>query len=233
MAPPAPLPPPRRALGTRPQLGDEAAARLREMIMDGRLRPGDHLRLERLAVEFGISVTPVREALKSLRSEGFVVLEPRRGFVVAPLSKRDVRDLFWVQAGIAAELTARACPRIGAAELRELAALQRGLERAASARRSDLVEEYDHLFHRRINLAADSPKLAWSLGTVARYAPRGLYGRLPGWPALAARDHARILATLRTGDARSAAAEMRDHIVRAGDQLAAHLEHRGMWTPAG
>lgn len=85
-------------LGTRLQLSDEAAARIRELIMDGRVRPGDYLRLERLALEFGISVTPVREALKSLRSEGFVVLEPRRGFVVAPLSKRDVQDLFWVQA---------------------------------------------------------------------------------------------------------------------------------------
>ncbi|MGW5412170.1 GntR family transcriptional regulator [Actinomadura geliboluensis] len=232
MALPAPLPPPRRALGTRPQLSDEAAARIRELIMDGRLRPGDHLRLERLAVEFGISVTPVREALKSLRSEGFVVLEPRRGFVVAPLSKRDVQDLFWVQAGIAAELAARATPRIGAAALRELADLQRALERAQAARRPDLVEEYNHLFHRGINLAADSPKLAWSLGTVARYAPRGMYGRLPGWPALAVRDHARILTALRTGDAPDAAAEMRAHIVRAGALLTAHLEHRGMWTPA-
>src|SRR5690606_26011206 len=93
---PAPSPAPRRALGTRLQLGDEAAARIRELILDGRVRPGERLRLERLALEFGVSVTPVREALKSLRSEGFVVLEPRRGFVVAPLSKRDVRDLFWV-----------------------------------------------------------------------------------------------------------------------------------------
>ncbi len=103
--------------------------------MDGRVRPGDYLRLERLALEFGISVTPVREALKSLRSEGFVVLEPRRGFVVAPLSKRDVQDLFWVQAGIAAELTARAAPRIGAGTLGELDGLHHALERAMAARR--------------------------------------------------------------------------------------------------
>ncbi|WP_396448374.1 GntR family transcriptional regulator [Actinomadura sp.] len=231
MALPAPLPPPRRALGARPQLSDEAAARIRELILDGRLRPGDYLRLERLAVRFGISVTPVREALKSLRSEGFVVLEPRRGFVVAPLSERDVRDLFWVQAGIAAELTARAAPRIGAAALRELDGLQRALERAMAARRPDLMEEYDHLFHREINLAADSPKLAWSLATAARYVPRGLYRRLDDWPGLAVRDHARILAALRDGDGRTAAAEMRGHIVRTGELLTAHLERRGLWRP--
>ncbi|MCQ0006298.1 GntR family transcriptional regulator [Actinomadura madurae] len=181
MALPAPLPPPpRRVLGTRLQLSDEAAARIRELIMDGRVRPGDYLRLERLALEFGISVTPVREALKSLRSEGFVVLEPRRGFVVAPLSKRDVQDLFWVQAGIAAELAARAVPRIRPAALRELDGLQLGLEHAMAVRRPDLMEDGNHRFHREINLAAGSPKLAWSLGTAARYVPRGLYGRLAG-----------------------------------------------------
>ncbi|MFA1543809.1 GntR family transcriptional regulator [Actinomadura monticuli] len=233
MALPAPLPPPRRALGSRPQLSDEAAARIRELIMDGRVRPGDHLRLERLALEFGISVTPVREALKSLRSEGFVVLEPRRGFVVAPLSRQDVQDLFWVQAGIAAELTARAAPRIGAGTVRELDGLQRAMERAMDARRPDLMEECNHLFHREINLAADSPKLAWSLATTARYVPRGLYGRLAGWPALAAADHERVLAALRAGDTREAAAEMRGHIVRVGELLIAHLDLRGMWRPPG
>lgn len=233
MALPAPLPPPRRALAPRPQLSDEAAARIRELIMDGRVRPGDYLRLERLALEFGISVTPVREALKTLRSEGFVVLEPRRGFVVAPLSRRDVQDLFWVQAGIAAELTARAAPRIGPGTALELDGLQHALERAMEARRPDLMEEYDHLFHREINLAADSPKLAWSLATTARYVPRGLYGRLDGWPGLAVADHARILTALRAGDARAAAAEMRGHIAGVGELLTAHLERRGMWRPVG
>ncbi|MEU8796101.1 GntR family transcriptional regulator [Spirillospora sp. NPDC048819] len=228
---PPPPPPPRHALGMRLQLSDEAAARIRELIMDGRVRPGDYLRLERLAMEFGISVTPVREALKSLRSEGFVVLEPRRGFVVAPLSKRDVQDLFWVQAGIAAELAARATPRIGPETLRDLDGLQHALERAEVARRPNLMEEHNHRFHREINLAADSAKLAWSLGTAARYVPRGLYGRLADWPGLAVRDHERILAALRDGDARTAGAEMRDHIVRAGELLVAHLERRGMWRP--
>lgn len=232
MALPAPSPAPRRALGTRLQLGDEAAARIRELILDGRVRPGERLRLERLAMEFGVSVTPVREALKSLRSEGFVVLEPRRGFVVAPLSKRDVQDLFWVQAGIAAELAARATPRIGPEGLGRLDALHRELERADAARRPDLMEEHNHRFHREINLAADSAKLTWSLGTAARYVPRGPYGRLPHWPGVAMRDHERILAALRDGDAGTVAERMRDHVVRVGELLVAHLERRGMWRPA-
>ncbi|WP_433329444.1 GntR family transcriptional regulator [Spirillospora sp. CA-294931] len=225
------IPRPQRGLGLRPQLSDEVAARIRELIMDGRIRPGEFLRLERLALEFGISVTPVREALQSLRSEGFVQLEPRRGFVVAPLSKQDVQDLFWVQASIAAELTVRAARRVTPERLRELASIQDEFDQVASTGRGDLAEEHNHLFHREINLAAAAPKLAWSLRSVTRYVPRGLYGRLPAWPATAAEDHRRILAALRGGEPEAAGQEMRAHIVRAGGLLVAHLERRGMWRP--
>ncbi|MEU5876730.1 GntR family transcriptional regulator [Spirillospora sp. NPDC047279] len=218
-------------MGLRPQLSDEVAARIRELIMEGRVRPGEFLRLERLALDFGISVTPVREALQSLRSEGFVQLEPRRGFVVAPLSKQDVKDLFWVQATIAAELTNRAAELIDPEALRELTAMHRALGQAAQAGRVDLVEEHNHAFHRAINLAAESPKLAWSLGSVARYVPRGLYGRLPDWPASAVRDHEPVLEALGLGDPEAASAAMRLHITRAGELLIGHLERQGMWGP--
>ncbi|MBO2451349.1 GntR family transcriptional regulator [Actinomadura barringtoniae] len=210
---------------------DEVAARIRELIMDGQVRPGEFLRLERLALDFGISVTPVREALQSLRSEGFVQLEPRRGFVVAPLSKQDVNDLFWVQATIAAELTVRAARRMEPETMRDLTGIQRSLEQAVAAGRADLVEDHNHAFHRAINLAADSEKLAWSLGSVSRYVPRGLYGRLPDWPAAVERDHLRILEALRSGDPHAASGAMRLHIMRAGELLIAHLERQEMWGP--
>ncbi|REE98088.1 GntR family transcriptional regulator [Thermomonospora umbrina] len=217
-------------IGTRPQLSDEVAARLREMIMDGRVRPGEYLRLERLAAEFGISVTPVREALQSLRSQGFVQLEPRRGFVVAPLSRQDVKDLFWVQAGLAAELAARAARTMTTGALKELTAIQHAMGRAVVDGRAPLVEEHNHGFHRSINLAARSAKLAWSLSSVARYVPRGLYGRLPEWPRTALDDHEHVLAALRDADPTKAGAAMRVHVVRAGELLIAHLERQGLWN---
>ncbi|QFG23854.1 GntR family transcriptional regulator [Actinomadura sp. WMMB 499] len=229
--PPSSGPPSPGPAGTRLQLGDEVAARIRELIVDGLVRPGEHLRLERLAAEFQISVTPVREALKSLRSEGFVVLEPRRGFVVAPLSKQDVADLFWVQAGIAAELTARAAARLDDAALCDLDTFHDALEHARTVHRPDLMEQHNRDFHRRINVAAASPKLAWSMGAAARYVPRGLYGGVPDWPRLAVRDHSRILDALRAGDGPGAGIEMREHILRAGDLLVTHLERRGRWHP--
>jgi len=219
-----------RGLGERPHLSDEVAARIRQLIMSGGVRPGEYLRLERLAAQFGISVTPVREALQSLRSEGFVVLEPRRGFVVARLSQQDVKDLFWVQAFIAAELTSRAAARMTPETVRELELIEQALERAAASGRPELVEEYNHAFHRGINLAADSAKLAWTLGAVSRYVPRGLFSEVPGWPAACRRDHQRVLDGLRRGSRHAASGAMRMHIMEAGELLVGYLEHRGMWA---
>ncbi|MFZ0831898.1 MAG: GntR family transcriptional regulator, partial [Mycobacterium sp.] len=79
----------------REQLSDEVAAHLRAAIMGGSLRPGTFIRLDETAGQLGVSITPVREALRTLRGEGMVVLEPHRGHVVAPLSRRDVEDIFW------------------------------------------------------------------------------------------------------------------------------------------
>ena len=91
----------------RHQLPEQVAAYVRELIISGLARPGEFLRVERIAEEVGVSNTPVREGLLALRSEGFVQFVPRRGFVVAPFTRDDVTDLFWAQAQLARELAAR------------------------------------------------------------------------------------------------------------------------------
>lgn len=74
---------PRREV-RREQLSEQVAARLRTDIMTGVLRPGTFIRLDETAAELGVSITPVREALRTLRGEGMVQLEPHRGHVVVP-----------------------------------------------------------------------------------------------------------------------------------------------------
>ena len=126
--------------------------------MSGNLRPGDFIRQERIADELELSATPVREGLLSLRGEGFVELKPRRGFVVAPLSASDVRDLFTAQALLAGELVSRAAVRMGPDDLRALTEVHEALLKAAADGDGDLVESLNHDFHRRINRAADAPQ---------------------------------------------------------------------------
>src|SRR5699024_6873484 len=87
----------------RPQLSEKATAHIRGLIMSGELQPGTLVRPETIGEELDISTTPTREALQSLRVEGFLELVPRHGFVVAPLTGQDIRDLFQVQALIGGE----------------------------------------------------------------------------------------------------------------------------------
>lgn len=206
----------------RRQLGDEVAVYVRELIMSGRIRSGEFIRQERIAEELALSATPVREGLLSLKGEGFVQLKPRRGFVVAPLSAADVRDLFTAQALLAGELVARATARIGPAGLRELSEVHQAVVMAAAD--DDRVEELNHDFHRRINLSADSPRLAWMLSISTKFAPRRFFATIPGWPGVSARDHAAILEAMTDRDAERARAAMMEHMENAGGLLAANFE---------
>ena len=92
---------PRRYSRHRPQLGAEAASYVRDLIVSGKLRGGDFIRAETVAQNLGISATPVREGLLQLRTQGLVRLEPRRGYVVVPLTGDDIRDVFTGQALLA------------------------------------------------------------------------------------------------------------------------------------
>src|SRR5205823_2012802 len=101
-----------RGYPKRRQLPEEVAAYVRDLITSGQARPGEFLRIEPIAEALGVSQTPVREGLLSLKSEGLVNLLPRRGFVVAPITPQDISDLYWAQAMLAAELAARAAEKI-------------------------------------------------------------------------------------------------------------------------
>jgi DNA-binding GntR family transcriptional regulator len=214
----------------RPQLSDEAAAYVRSLIMSGQVRGGEYLRVERLAGETGMSATPIREGLLALRGEGFLQLIPRRGFMVVPLGRQDVEDLYLVQANLAGELAARAAVRIGSTGLAELEALQVELEAANSASDTDRTEALNHRFHRMINLTAAAPKLAWFLSRAARYAPRRFYPTIRGWPEASVEDHHAVLRALRAHDAEDARKAMYQHIQHAGALLIAHLRVDQDWS---
>jgi DNA-binding GntR family transcriptional regulator len=72
----------------RAQLSEDVARFVRRRIFDGTYAAGKYIRLDQLAVELGISVTPVREALVALRAEGLLAQQPRRGFIVLPVTSR-------------------------------------------------------------------------------------------------------------------------------------------------
>lgn len=220
-----------RPLSSRPQLSDEVAAHLREAIMSGTLRPGQFVRLDAVAAELGVSVTPVREALLALRGEDMVELEPRRGFVVSPLSRQDVKDMFDLQADLAARLVGRAATLIGDQQLDRVQQIADELARAEGHHELSTLE---YEFHRLINKAAASRKLARFLDMASRYTPARVYTGDPEWRVRVVADHAAIVAALRARDANAAREAVFRHVKDGEWRLLRHLDAVGMWTsPTG
>jgi DNA-binding GntR family transcriptional regulator len=212
----------------RPQLAEDIARFVRRRIFDGVYPAGKYIRLEQLADELGISVTPVREALFGLRAEGLLNLLPRRGFVVLPITKRDIADVSDVQAHIGGELASRAAERITDEELHELSRIQDELEVAYGENDHEAAVRLNHAFHRGVNVAAGSPKLAQLMGQITRFALESVYPTVKGWPAHSMRDHRVVLDALKDRDGDAARAAMAEHLCAAAGPLIEHLTRRGV-----
>jgi DNA-binding GntR family transcriptional regulator len=101
----------------RNSLVDRLAATIQSRVLSGEIPTGMRLRQETLASEFGVSRTPVREALRKLESSGLVLVEPNRGAVVRGPNARDVREAYAVRAELEGFAAENAVPRILDAQL--------------------------------------------------------------------------------------------------------------------
>ncbi|MGU3497650.1 GntR family transcriptional regulator [Mycobacterium sp. C31M] len=205
------------------RLSDIAAHHVRELIISGQLAGGEFIRPEMVAEDLGISATPAREGLLQLQSEGFLTVEPRRGFAVSALSSEDVGDIYDAQALLGGELAARAATVCGPETIASLEGIQDQLEKAAAQHDYDSVERLNHQFHSTIYRTAGARRIQWLLKRTLAFAPRKFFAAVEGWPEASAHDHRQIIESLRTGDAEQSRAAMATHIRNAGKLLAQHL----------
>jgi DNA-binding GntR family transcriptional regulator len=212
----------------RPQLSEDVARFVRKRIFDGTYSAGEYVRLDQLAAELGISVTPVREALFELRAEGLLAQQPRRGFVVLPVTGRDLADVANVQAHVGGELAARAASNIDDDQLRELKQIQAELEDAYAGEDHERTVRLNHEFHRAINVAADSPKLAQLMSQITRYAPESVFPTIAGWSHQSIRGHRRVLSALEKHDGELARKAMSEHLAAGAAPLIDHLIEHGV-----
>ncbi len=190
--------------------------------MSGEVRPGDFIRLDETAARLGVSVTPVREALLTLRGEGMVELVPHRGYVVSPLSDDDIVDIFWLQGQIAVELVRRAAPKITADVIAELEWSNASLSAAVEQGQAHEVEIGEFEFHRVLNRLADAGKLAWFLNNATRYTPTRLYAVDPEWGREAVRSHEQLIAALKSSDVDEACRLMQRQFTDCAERLIAY-----------
>ena len=188
---------------------DMVAALIRQLIITGELPAGGQLRQRDLAQRFGVSQTPVREALRRLESEGLVVGDAHRGFTVVEPDDGPVEENFQIRAALeslGASLAARKIDAGGIAALRDLNEAMRALA-DDDPRYADLNRD----FHFAVYEHARSPLLLSLM--------RLLWASLHGGPKVArshaesARQHDAILAALRAGDPAAASARTYQHIM--------------------
>ncbi|QGG48692.1 GntR family transcriptional regulator [Heliorestis convoluta] len=119
-------------------LRDIVFENLREAIIEGVLKPGERLMEIQLAEEMGVSRTPVREAIRKLELEGFIVMVPRKGAYVAGISVKDITDVFELRAALEALAAGLAAQRITEAEIEELERLLVHTSGSSSSKQFDL-----------------------------------------------------------------------------------------------
>lgn len=200
--------------------------RLRDMIeeeiAEGRLRPGERLEEVDLATRYGVSRTPIREALKQLAAIGLVVAQPRRGTMVARLSPAELVEMFDVMAeleGMAGRLAAR---RWNAGDRTRLETAHAACGEAAARGDADAYYYENERFHAAIYVASHNGFLTGECGALhRRLRPyRRLQLRVGSRIAESYREHGAIVAALLARDAAAAQALLRDHVVVQGDRFA-------------
>lgn len=199
---------PRRALH------EEAVDRLRDLIVQGELGPGERLNERVLCERLGISRTPLREAIKLLATEGLVELLPNRGAVVAAMDTARLAETLQVMGvleGLAGEL---ACRNARAERIAEIRSLHE--EMLAMHKRGDLAGYFRHnqAIHMGIVEASGNPVLANVYRQLNANVRRARYRAnlsKERWDA-AVREHEEILAALEARDIRALKRLLRDHL---------------------
>lgn len=133
---------------------------LRDQIATGEYRPGDQLRQETLAREFGVSVPPVREALKTLEAEGQVRYVPHRGYSVASMSFDELAENYRIRELLETEALRRSVPAVGKAELGRMREAIDDMERAHRDHDLSTLAATNRRFHFTLFDAAEMPRMA-------------------------------------------------------------------------
>lgn len=231
-----------------PTLGLRAYEELREMLVQGQLEPGTQLVNRKLADEIGMSMTPVREAVTRLASEGLVEHVPGAGAFVRRISRQELAELYDVRIALEPVAAAQAAEHATAGEIEELRAivadsfhLIRAIaasdERHATGEQMASWLDFDRRFHEVVFHASRNrwlSKIAGDMKLLAfGFSPQR---RVPEFLNVSAavvtwRAHRRLIHALANRDPAAAAAVVREHVQVGKHEVFAHLEADGGLKP--
>lgn len=195
---------------------------IEEMIAVGKFTPGQHLDETELSELFGVSRTPIREALIQLASIGIVEIRPRRGTTVAQISAQRLVEMFEVMAELEALCGRLAARRMSAAEHASLLAAHHACREASAAQDTDAYYYKNEDFHHQIYLGSHNEFLAEQAKSLhRRLRPyRRLQLRVRDRLGTSYSEHDSIVQAILAGDGERTATLLRDHIMIQGERFA-------------
>lgn len=202
---------------------------IREAIIGGTLKPRERLMEIQLAEELGVSRTPIREALRELELEGFIVMVPRKGAFVADMTFKDIADIFEIRAALEGLAAGLAAERITDEEMEEM---ERHLvEKADAIARGDMerLVEVDTRFHESIYKASRNDRLKGIINNLREQIQRFRATSLayPGRMKQSLEEHRGIVEAIHARDVSLARQLTQEHIENAEQSMIESIKKDG------
>jgi len=218
----------------RPPTAQEAVlAELRRLITAGRLRPGQQIVQDALAVQFGVSRVPLREALKILEGEGQVTYVAHRGYFVTELSLSDLIEVYRIREILEAEAVSIAVPQMTAEDIHRLEGAERDVRAAADIADVVAMTSANRRLHFAILDACALPRLVWLIRLLwdATEVYRSVYYNDAHNREMVDSEHRALVAAVKAGDATAALVVLTEHREHAIEALRPVLEQAGDGKP--
>ncbi|EUB99707.1 transcriptional regulator, GntR family [Rhizobium sp. CF080] len=195
---------------------------LREGIISGRFPRGSKLKQAELAQMIGTSITPVREAIKLLEAEGFVLGDSHRGAVVAPFDMGATEEIVDLRVTLESKLALAALKHLTSQNVEELRELQQQIEQAAVNGDREAVRLINYRFHEAIYMASGLPQTLQFVRILwARY-PFDLINKLDNRIERASAEHREMLSAIIVRDEAAMLSALRVHIRAGWDEFKAN-----------
>jgi len=195
--------------------------RIREDILSGKYSKNEELKEATIGAEFGVSRTPVREALRQLELEGLIYIVPNKGAYVKGISDKDIRDIYVIRSYLEGLAARWACERISEEEIESLEEIVYLSEFHAKKKHYEQLVELDNKFHESIYGASGSTILEHELTTFHHYLERFRKKSLrkDERAQQSNEEHMAILEAIRNRDADMAEKIAHEHIIHTIEKM--------------
>ncbi len=210
---------------------DEVYDSLRQAILTHVFQPGERLQIQDIAAKLGVSLTPVRQAIQRLATEGLIEIQPRSGTYVASLSTTDIEETFDIRCALECLAAEKAVTRITDAELSHMRELLAALARPAHQEQEIRQHEADNYeFHATLLRAAGNRRLMDMVESLKANIQMTRAHQVEGYRgdrfAQEQAEHEAIYQALEARDAKALQTALRRHILRAKEALTAGIREK-------